>query len=317
MVPRSYLNALAFVLATFLVTVSQAQQPMARLSKNKTGIEAPGGLSEAVKYLPKILDNKNIDFKKNNYTPPKRFDVTKTDGPGSGGGGNACAMGIVKLTKEILGQGFWQANLGQDQEQALKNAIQNAIFVQGDNLPAVRGEKKNAINFPDRKLIVVDSKACDVITAGGTPGYSLLIHEYMGLAGIDDRDYSASLSFIESLYREAPARDGDKPIFDRVIREVNICAASCQSEILGHEGHDRAEVGIIYYIPAKDSTRRMNTAECIEKAKEVIVISNSKDDAVDFCAAAMTGKYWGKDVDIYTSAPETGFLIQPSYKRKK
>ncbi|MBO9667851.1 MAG: hypothetical protein J7501_13695, partial [Bdellovibrio sp.] len=250
---RSYLYALTLGLVTNFGSVSEAQQPVVKPSQNETA-----RVLEAAKYMPKILDNKKINFKSDSL--PGKFEVSKQFGPGSGGGGNTCAMSIVKLTKDLVYQGHWRASLNRDQEIALQSAIRNATFVQGENLPLLRGETKNAINFPDYKLIVVDKTACDLITAGGEQGYSILIHEYMGLAGIDDRDYNTSLNFVGSFAADATGRSGEKLIFDRSVKNVYICAAQCQSETLGVESHEVSRIGSIFFIPAKDVSRGMNNA---------------------------------------------------------
>ncbi|UYL10274.1 hypothetical protein B9G69_006740 [Bdellovibrio sp. SKB1291214] len=308
---RSFVYALILALVTNFVSVSEAQQQVVKPSQNETA-----RLIQAAKYMPKILDNKKISFKQGDL-PPGKFEVSKQFGPGSGGGGNTCAMSIVKLTKDLVYQGHWRASLSRDQELALQTAIQNATFVQGESLPLLRGEKKNAINFPDYKLIVVDKTACDLITAGGEQGYSILIHEYMGLAGIDDRDYSTSMNFVGTFAEEVTGRDGDRLIFDRTVKNVYICAATCQSESLGIGGHDVSRIGSIFFIPAKEVFKGMNSAQCMEKAKEFFVTSNRMaDDAVDLCAAAMTGKFQSKFVDITASSPEAGFAIVPAKKGK-
>ncbi|MGZ3768508.1 MAG: hypothetical protein ACXVCP_07540 [Bdellovibrio sp.] len=261
MARRSSLHIFIFALAACFVTVSQAKQQVLKLSQNRTAIESSSELLEAVKYLPIILDSKKIDFITTENTPPKRFDVTIAYGPGSGGGGNACAMGIVKLTKQILQQNFNQTLLQRDQEQALKAAMQTAIFVQGENLHPVRGEKKNAINFPDLQLVVVDNKACEVIVDGGAPGFSLLVHEYMGLANIDDRDYNASWSFIEKLSLDLPNGDRENPIITAYMNTFECAPGQSWSACLDLAG-DRAE---------KEMNLVLNKLSvCVEKSKRQI-----------------------------------------------
>jgi hypothetical protein len=80
--------------------------------------------------------------------------------------------------------------------------------------------------------------------------------------------------------------------------DVIICAAQCQSEPLGHLGHDLALVGTIYYAPysAEKSASRL---VCMSEAVEMQVYSDRKtDDALNLCAAAMMGRYEHKRVRI-------------------
>lgn len=82
------------------------------------------------------------------------------------------------------------------------------------------------------------------------------------------------------------------------IKGVTICAAECYSESLNIRGHNESVVGIIYYAKAtKDNMS--NTNVCISESKPVEVISNRlSDKSIDSCLDAITGKYYGKKVNM-------------------
>lgn len=307
----SILRVLALTLVTISVTnLKAAQLNLNQLSPKKLSTSqltptAPAlnqkmmDLYKAAKFLPRILDNNTIDYKKSAYETPN-----KVSGPSSGGGGNLCAQGIVKLTKNILYHDFNQSPLTKIQVQMLKNVIPNTLFVHGENLPKIEGEEKNGINFPSLKIIVLDNLSCQTLIEGGEAAYSFLLHEYKGLAGIDDRDYNSSLESTKSLIDEATAFDGNKPIFDTVIKNVTICAASCQNEILGHLGHDRAFIGTIYFAPATNENLS-NKNLCMSESKEAPIYSDRRSDlSSNSCAEALADKYYGKVVDLYPYVSE-------------
>lgn len=315
---KAALNVLITVLVTNFVLLAKAQQPSTPTSQNQASVKKldkseKTALAEAIKFSPILLDNKQINYQKYAGETPGKFETPKVYGPGSGGGGNICAMGITKITKDIISDALSQSSLTEPQKVALKSAIQNAVFIQTKHVPMVRGERKNAVNFPDRNLIVLDDEACAIIGQGESSGINLLMHEYLGLAGIDDRDFRASTFFTDEVLRTARGRDGKKPLFGEVIRNVTICAAQCQSEILGHEGHDRSRVGSLFYSEAHPENRT-NSNYCMSNAKEAYIISDRQSsDALEMCLQALSGRFFGQAVDIDV----TTWKITPSRESRR
>ncbi|WP_413575320.1 hypothetical protein ACLVWU_13500 [Bdellovibrio sp. HCB290] len=319
-------SLLSLVMVTAFVSYSMAEQQVIATQNKRytvgtqTQSSGKSTLADETKFLPKILDNSKIDLNKSENEPQGEFQVNRVFGPGSGGGGNICASGIVKLTKKILNFGLYRANLQGDQEEKLKRAIFRARFSEGQDL-YVRGEKKNAINYPNQSLIVMDKRGCELVHEGHISGIALLMHEYLGLAGIDDRDYSTSYQFADALYNNAPVRNGSIPLGTEAIRNVAICAATCGNEVLGIDGHERAIVGKIYYALAT-AENLVNPKVCLAKARNVLVVSDRhSSQAFESCLNALTGKYTGKAVDIFIGGKDFevdngSLVILPTNKSK-
>lgn len=138
-----------------------------------------------------ILINK--DIKKDMTSLPK-------EGPRTGGGGNSCSLVIVKNT-EALQKYMEQFNVeGMTGEniEALKAAIDRAQFFTTGTL-IHEGQRKDAMNFPDEDRIVLTNKFCRYeMTEVSGRAMSLLLHEYLGLARVDDRQYQISGRFLET-----------------------------------------------------------------------------------------------------------------------
>jgi hypothetical protein len=77
------------------------------------------------------------------------------------------------------------------------------------------------------------------------------------------------------------------------IKNVKICATTCNSESLAPISHDVASVGTIYYTKKSDC----NYPEAIE------VFSNRlTENSLNSCLDALMGKYEGQLVDFNTAA---------------
>jgi hypothetical protein len=146
-----------------------------------------------------ILDNKQI------------FDKLSrpVEGPRTGGGGNSCALAITQNTTtlvELLNRVEYSDVLEEKKMEHVLSKIKKARFYLQDNL-VINGQTKDAVNFPDQNVIYVSPKLCstELIEASGR-AMSLLFHEYLGLARIDDRDYKISGKFL-SIYADGNAKN--------------------------------------------------------------------------------------------------------------
>ena len=150
-----------------------------------------------LKNLPLILDAKNIDAKKFKESKASTFNLEKLHGPGSGGGGGFCAMNITSAT--IFIQDHLSAiPFGSPQQASnFSKSIKKVRFLAGANLK-VRGQSVNAVNYPSASVIVLDAKACSQLAEDSASGIALLLHEYLGIASIDDRIYQLSTAFTKT-----------------------------------------------------------------------------------------------------------------------
>jgi hypothetical protein len=163
----------------------------------KGEIEIPASL----KNLPLILDTKNFKIEKLKNVKVESFNLDKAFGPGSSGGGNLCAYNITSASAFIVKNIDKIPFANKNQRNQFLEKMTSVRFLQGANLE-VRGQSVNAINVPSANSIVLDEKACDAIEGGGSAGYSLLLHEYLGVASIDDTTYQVSNAFAAATQKE-------------------------------------------------------------------------------------------------------------------
>lgn len=152
-------------------------------------------LDDAVKtkiQTPKfILDNATIKSLQEATKP--------TNGPRTGGGGNSCALSIHQNTVKLVGLLKASAGLlSPEQLSLLLRKIEVAKFYVGENL-MIDGQTKDAINYPDTNQIVVSDKFCNIdMNDVSAKAMSLLLHEYLGLAKINDKKYQISGAFLQN-----------------------------------------------------------------------------------------------------------------------
>jgi hypothetical protein len=124
----------------------------------------------------------------------------RPEGPRTGGGGNSCALAIVENTSRLRGQLELIGNdlLGSLQNKSSVLAVMaKARFYIADRL-ILNGQSKDAINYPHDGVIVLSRNFCstEMIEPTGR-SMSLLLHEFLGLARLDDRHYQISRAFLD------------------------------------------------------------------------------------------------------------------------
>jgi hypothetical protein len=189
----------AFLIVTFFAQLSIAGQ--LAVSAIRTAPQGQAQMLPGLKNLPLILDTKNMKAEKLKNVRLEQFNVDKAYGPGSSGGGGICAFGITAGSDFILDNLQAIPFKTQKQRDQFVRKIGSVRFLQGANLE-VRGQSVNALNYPSASVIVLDNKACDHLEAGKVAGYSFLLHEYLGVAGIDDTTYQISNSFTEKTQKD-------------------------------------------------------------------------------------------------------------------
>lgn len=159
--------------------------------------------ADAIKFekLPVILDNSKFDLKQLLKPDIKDSTRTKVFGPGSGGGGNICGLAIQRVTADLL-RYFQEVPAGKapSYREALYEGISQVKFLAGSDL-MLRGQSVNAINYSEQKIIVLDQVACDLLQKGDKQGKMFLLHEYLGLANVEDENYQISTNLVEDLVR--------------------------------------------------------------------------------------------------------------------
>lgn len=119
-------------------------------------------------------------------------------GPRTGGGGNSCSLAIVQNVTRLTGMlsSIKGELLAEDDVDRLRDIIKKAKFYVADRL-VLNGQVKDAINYPREGVVVLSKNFCDteMIEPSGR-SMSLLLHEFLGLAGIDDRQYQISRHFL-------------------------------------------------------------------------------------------------------------------------
>lgn len=157
-----------------------------------------------------LIDFSKIDFNRVNIDIKSEI----RQGPGSGGGGNSCALMLKQNTVEILSKIklyplFQQDGVGEILEQTIKSAQ----FYIGKDL-YINGKKVEAINYPVDKAIYVEQAFCDKISVLSAASIGLTLHEYLGLAGFDDTQYQISGDFVATYYQQETAGKVGKAYFN-------------------------------------------------------------------------------------------------------
>jgi hypothetical protein len=158
--------------------------------------------------------NRLIDLSKVKLTNKTSTIKSETrQGPGSGGGGNTCALMLKQNAIELIERvqaypPFQSDNIAE----ILKANIQAAQFFPGDHLE-IAGKDVEAINYPTKKIIVIEQSFCDKVITFSTASLGITLHEYLGLAGIADESYQISGPFVNSIYTAERNRRSAGPSF--------------------------------------------------------------------------------------------------------
>lgn len=172
---------------------------------------------------PKLLVPLNGSLILNNKDLKIKLESIRTEGPRTGGGGNSCALSIASNTKtlQVLLSSEKYNLLSEKDLKQLNKAIDRAQFFLSTKLE-LNGQSKEAINYPNSGRIYISKQFCmSEMTQVSARAMALLLHEYMGLAGLDDRQYQISGAFLEKF--SAQARDQDEvSLFLRIEAEKDL-----------------------------------------------------------------------------------------------
>lgn len=143
------------------------------------------------------------------------------EGPRTGGGGNSCGLAVTQNTRQLMTllKSADELPLSEDDRARLTKAIIHARFYLGERL-ILNGETKDAINYPDTGEIVLSQKFCqfEMIEVSGR-SMGLLLHEYLGLARVDDKKYQVSGQFMELYGEMMDKHNRDKEILQKELRK--------------------------------------------------------------------------------------------------
>lgn len=221
MSPKQVIRRLSIALVTTLASASLAGQSKLVSPQNGTApknLEQQKNLPPGLKNMPLILNTKKIDFTKIKERKIESIDLDKMFGPGSGGGGNMCALNLTRASNFFLENLDKVPNLSKSQKGLLADKISSVIFIQGANLE-LRGQAVNAINYKAYNTIVVDEKFCASLEEETATAYSTLLHEYLGVAGIDDTSFQISGPFTRGLNDLIANTPNEKRMMRAAIKE--------------------------------------------------------------------------------------------------
>lgn len=176
---------------------AQEQKPV---KKTTSPIEVTKTLPSATYTPPVVIPTPGAFEEKMILDMRKIFDPRKIDvmGPRTGGGGNSCSLAIVENTSRLSSQlnMLGEELLTKPQLAKVQEAIKTAKFFTAKRL-VLGGESKDAINYPLERKIIVSENFCatEMIEPSGR-SMSLLLHEFLGLAEINDRQYQISRDFL-------------------------------------------------------------------------------------------------------------------------
>ncbi|WP_413293089.1 hypothetical protein ACLSU7_17010 [Bdellovibrio sp. HCB185ZH] len=185
-----------------------------------------------------ILDTKTI-FGENSHPP--------MEGPRTGGGGNSCALAITQNTTtlmELLSESMYQSIFpGSDSSKVISTMKKTRFYLKEALIKD--GQAKDAMNYPFDGVIYVSPKFCasELVEVSGR-SMSLLLHEYLGLAGINDRNYEVSGKFLE-IYVNGKSKDAQTKVwlkneFKKDLRGKKSCfGGAIAKSIAEYEGDDR------------------------------------------------------------------------------
>jgi hypothetical protein len=124
----------------------------------------------------------------------KKISLSK-DGPGSGGGGNSCALSISQNKIRLFSILENSNILDESDVKALKIKLASTQYFQIKDRKKMKlnGEQKDAINYPAQNRIDLSAHFCKTELADvSTRSMSLLFHEFLGLIKKDDKQYQIS-----------------------------------------------------------------------------------------------------------------------------
>ncbi|QDK46683.1 hypothetical protein DOM22_16745 [Bdellovibrio sp. ZAP7] len=184
-----------------------------------------------------ILDTKEVFDK---------LSRPSVEGPRTSGGGNSCALAITQNTTtlvELLNGEDYVYLFKSKQLDRVLSTIKKARFYLQDNL-VVNGQSKDAMNFPAQGVIYVSPKLCatELIEVSGR-AMSLLLHEYLGLAQIEDRNYQISGKFL-SIYADGKSEDAQAKAWltnelKRALQGKKNCFGDAVSKKVAEKEEDR------------------------------------------------------------------------------
>jgi hypothetical protein len=251
-------------------------------------------------YQRSAVTKKNPKFILDNATIKKSLERTKSpEGPRTGGGGNSCAMSIHQNTVKLVGLISGANNLlSVDQLALLLSKIEVAKFYIGENL-MIEGQSKDAINYPDTNQIVVSDKFCNIdMNDVSGKSMSLLLHEYLGLAKINDKKYQLSGAFLQN-YTTYLSKGYSFIASPTIRRTQSLC-----------------ENGAIMARQFGNSLVILTTSPKIEPFRQSTFLSLDQDQMAAFAALNdRSGKQWTAPREVRIADESTGveflFTVEP------
>ena len=132
-----------------------------------------------------------------------------------GGGGGTFTLSVfwalVRQVETSLQDDTFTNVLSADQLKSVRSLMQKGVVRIEYGVPPLfvvnkdgKRVKVDAINYPNDKKIVIDQKAWDQNFTSGLEMRHLVLHEFLGLAGIDDSEYRISQRYFPPGLTEIP-----------------------------------------------------------------------------------------------------------------
>ncbi|WP_413287637.1 hypothetical protein [Bdellovibrio sp. HCB337] len=232
MKPNASYPRIATAFLTFFVVCQSFGQGLAARSNALPSVNSfEKGLGK-LKQATELSDALIIDFTKVdlNNLQENSIKVEKREGPSSGGGGNTCALMLKQNAIELLARIKDYPLFQKDSVAAiLESKIKAAKFQAGENLYIegrdiyfkgrtihIDAKKVEAINYPDKNTIVIEQSFCDNVSTLSIASLGTTLHEYLGLALLDDTKYQISGPFVKSIYQAEYAKKSKNASFSDI-----------------------------------------------------------------------------------------------------
>ena len=120
-------------------------------------------------------------------------------GGGEGNGGDGCLAEFVAIGRN-LARMLPELDVTAVDQKAFYNTIdETTVRVTHEALYA-DGQRVQAVNFPAKKLVVVNKSLCDTLATPATAKVMIVFHEYLGIMGLEKSgDYRISSTIAELL----------------------------------------------------------------------------------------------------------------------
>jgi hypothetical protein len=135
----------------------------------------------------------------------------KAGGDSLGNGGSLVASDVVTLMRSTL-QEVGASSLTEDQKKilALVQTNVDVVTVKVEDSLTLNGVEVDAINYPEQKLILFSQSRWQLNpNPQSRSTQRLILHEYLGVSGLNDATYALSIPLIQVLQKASLQKQAD------------------------------------------------------------------------------------------------------------